>query len=85
MQKVNFYWFEDINSSKGISGINNVRHVRNIESQLSHLANLSDSSIFRNSQHKHADREKDNSVLLGDSGKKSGHKSKKHISSQMHH
>jgi hypothetical protein len=56
MRKVIFYWFEDINSSKGISGINNVRHVRNIESQLSHLANLSDSSIFRNSQHKNVDR-----------------------------
>lgn len=35
-----------------ISGIGNARHVRNLESQLSHLANLSDSSIFRSSQHK---------------------------------
>lgn len=40
------------NNKQMISGIGNVRHVRNLESQLSHLANLSDSSIFRSSQHK---------------------------------
>lgn len=76
--------FSSKKDNKAGTGINNVRHVRNIESQLSHLAHLSDSSIFRHSQHKHIDRDRDNSILLGDSGKKSANKSKKHISSQFH-
>lgn len=65
IQKVNLFENLDMNSNKGIGGINNVRHVRNIESQLSHLANLSDSSIFRNSQHQHSNKDRENSLLLG--------------------
>lgn len=61
------FFIKDPLSNKPVGGIANARHGRNIESQLIHFANLSDSSIFKHSQHKNADkeRERDTSLYLG--------------------